>query len=120
MKALKSLMMSGAEVLPIVEGGKGVSVSNGLSAGAFAAAGCVGTFSAVNADFFDENGDVVRQVYHGKTRRERYEELVGFAIKGGIAQARKAYEQSNGNGRLHMNVLWEAAGPQFLPHLLYF
>ncbi len=116
MKALNSLMMSGAEVLPIVEGGKGVSVSNGLSAGAFAAAGCVGTFSAVNADFFDENGDVVRQVYHGKTRRERYEELVSFAIKGGIAQARKAYEQSNGNGRLHMNVLWEAAAATRVLH----
>lgn len=116
MKALNSLMMSGAEVLPIVEGGKGVSVSNGLSAGAFAAAGCVGTFSAVNADFFDENGEVVRQVYHGKTRRERYEELVSFAIKGGIAQARKAYEQSNGRGRLHMNVLWEAAAATRVLH----
>ncbi len=116
MKALNSLMMSGTEVLPIVEGGKGVSVSNGLSAGAFAAAGCVGTFSAVNADFFDESGDVVRQVYHGKTRRERYEELVSFAMKGGIAQARKAYEQSNGLGRLHMNVLWEAAAATRVLH----
>lgn len=116
MKALNSFMMSGAEVLPIVEGGKGVSVSNGLSAGAFAAAGCVGTFSAVNADFFDEKGEVVRQVYHGKTRRERYEELVAFAIKGGIAQARKAYEQSNGAGRLHMNVLWEAAAATRVLH----
>ncbi len=116
MKALNSLMMSGAEVLPIVEGGKGVSVSNGLSAGAFAAAGCVGTFSAVNADFFDENGEVVRQVYHGKTRRERYEELVTFAIKGGIAQARRAYEQSNGHGRLHINVLWEAAATTRVLH----
>lgn len=116
MKALNSLMMSGAEVLPIVEGGKGVSVSNGLSAGAFASAGCVGTFSAVNADFFDENGEVVRQIYHGKTRRERYEELVTFAIKGGVAQARKAYEQSHGQGRLHMNVLWEAAAATRVLH----
>ncbi len=116
MKALNSFMMSGAEVLPIVEGGKGVSVSNGLSAGAFAAAGCVGTFSAVNADFFDEEGEVVRQVYRGKTRRERYEELVAFAIKGGIAQARRAYEQSNGGGRLHMNVLWEAAAATRVLH----
>jgi len=116
MKSLNSLLMSGAEVLPIVEGGKGVSVSNGLSAGAFAAAGCVGTFSAVNADFFDDRGEVVQQVYHGKTRRERYEELVAFAIKGGIAQARKAYEQSNGSGRLHMNVLWEAAAATRVLH----
>ena len=64
MKALNSLMISGAEALPIIEGGKGVSVSNGESAGAFAAAGAVGTFSAVNADSFDENGDVVPQIYH--------------------------------------------------------
>ncbi|MFM2129726.1 MAG: hypothetical protein RL477_1272, partial [Pseudomonadota bacterium] len=29
MKALKSVIISGAEVLPLVEGGKGISVSNG-------------------------------------------------------------------------------------------
>ena len=46
MKALKSLIMSGREVLPLVEGGKGISVSNGESSGAWAAAGGVGTFSA--------------------------------------------------------------------------
>lgn len=98
--------------MPIVEGGKGVSVSNGLSAGAFAAAGCVGTFSGVNADYFDQAGHVVQQVYHGRTRRERYEELTAFAIRGGIAQARVAHETSNGQGRIHMNVLWEAAATQ--------
>ena len=38
--SLEPLLISGREVLPIVEGGKGVSVlSNGYSAGAFAAAG---------------------------------------------------------------------------------
>jgi len=109
-------MISGREVTPIVEGGKGVSVSNGLSAGAFAAAGCVGTFSGVNADFLDQHGSIVRQVYHGRTRRERYEELVAFAIRGGIAQARMAHETSNGQGRIHMNVLWEAAATQRILH----
>lgn len=112
MKALSALHISGCEVLPIVEGGKGVSVSNGKSAGAFASAGCVGTFSGVNADTFDEDGRVIPQVYTGKTRRERYEELVAYAIRGGIAQARLAYETSGGRGRIHMNVLWEAAGTQ--------
>jgi nitronate monooxygenase len=102
--------------MPIVEGGKGVSVSNGLSAGAFAAAGCVGTFSGVNADFFDEGGDIVRQVYRGRTRRERYEELIAFAIRGGIAQARMAHETSGGRGRIHMNVLWEAAATERILH----
>ncbi len=109
MKALNALRISGREVFPIVEGGKGVSVSNGRSCGAFAASGCVGTFSGVNADFFDDDGRIVPQVYRGKTRRDRYEELVAFAIRGGIAQARVAYETSGGRGRIHMNVLWEAA-----------
>ena len=109
MKGLDVLWISGREVLPIVEGGKGVSVSNGLSAGAFAAADCVGTFSGVNADSFDAEGRVVPQVYRGKTRRERYEELISFAIHGGIAQAQIAHDTSGGRGRVHMNVLWEAA-----------
>jgi NAD(P)H-dependent flavin oxidoreductase YrpB (nitropropane dioxygenase family) len=116
MKTLQPLLISGREVLPIVEGGKGVSVSTGLSCGAFAAAGCVGTFSGVNADFFDEEGRPVPQVYRGKTRRERYEELVSYAIRGGIAQARLAHETSGGAGRIHMNVLWEAAATSRVLH----
>lgn len=116
MKRLGALTVSGREVLPIIEGGKGVSVSNGLSAGAFAAEGCVGTFSAVNADSFDENGRVIPQVYQGKTRRQRYEELVAYAIRGGIGQARKAYDVSCGRGRIHMNVLWEAAATSRIVH----
>ena len=90
MKALKPLLISGREVLPLVEGGKGISVSNGESSGAWAAAGGIGTFSGVNADSFDDNGNVVEQVYRGKTRRERHEELIGYSIAGGITQARIA------------------------------
>lgn len=116
MKMLQPLLISGREVLPIVEGGKGVSISTGLSSGAFAAAGCVGTFSGVNADFFDEEGQPVPQVYTGKTRRERYEELVSYAIHGGIAQARLAHETAGGHGRIHMNVLWEAAATSRVLH----
>ncbi|MFO1152392.1 MAG: nitronate monooxygenase [Rhodospirillales bacterium] len=118
-KLLNSLRISGAEVVPIVEGGKGVSVSTGRSAGAFARAGCVGTFSGVNADFVDASGEVVPQVYKGKTRRERYEELIAYAIRGGINQARVAYETASGRGRIHMNVLWEAAAtPRILVDVL--
>ena len=51
MNPLRTLVISGREVLPLVEGGKGISVSNGESSGAWAAAGGVGTFSGVNADF---------------------------------------------------------------------
>lgn len=116
MIAPKPLIISGKEVLPIVEGGKGVAVSNGRSSGAMAAAGAVGTFSGVNADSYDENGNIIPQIYHGKTRRERHEELVRFGIEGGVQQARIAHETSNGEGRIHMNVLWEMGGAERILH----
>jgi len=109
LKALEPINLSGREVLPLVEGGKGISISNGESSGAWAAAGGVGTFSGVNADIFDENGNYVPIVYHGKTRRERHQELVAYAIRGGITQARIAHDIAGGEGRIHMNVLWEMA-----------
>ncbi len=112
MKALNPIVLSGHEVLPLVEGGKGVAVTTGACSGAWAAAGGVGTFSGVNADEIDENGQVAPQIYHGRTRRERHEELVKFGIKGGIAQARIAHDVSGGRGRVHMNVLWEMGGAE--------
>ena len=81
MRAINAIRMGGIEVLPLVEGGKGVSISNGISSGNWAAAGGVGTFSAVNADSFDDQGRRIPQLYHGRTRRERHEELVGYAIQ---------------------------------------
>ena len=61
MKTLNPILLSGRETLPIVEGGKGIAVSNGESSGAWSAAGGVGTFSGVNADSFDENGNLLDQ-----------------------------------------------------------
>lgn len=104
---LKKLTISGQDVWPIVEGGKGVAASNGYSAGAFAAAGAVGTFSGVNADSYDANGKVIPYVYKGKTRRERHEELIEMSIRGGVTQAKIAKDISKGQGRIHVNVLWE-------------
>ena len=109
---LRPLMISGKEVLPLVEGGKGVAVSTGLCSGAWAAAGGVGTFSAVNADSVDEHGNIVRTVYHGRSRKIRFDELVAQGIAGGISQARIAHDVSGGQGRLHMNVLWEMGGSE--------
>jgi NAD(P)H-dependent flavin oxidoreductase YrpB (nitropropane dioxygenase family) len=114
--SLNSLKISGKDVLPLVEGGKGVSISTGESSGAWAAAGGIGTFSAVNADSYDAEGHILPQHYKGRTRRERHEELVQFAIDGGIAQARIAHERANGQGRLHMNVLWEMGGGEAILH----
>jgi NAD(P)H-dependent flavin oxidoreductase YrpB (nitropropane dioxygenase family) len=106
-KTINPIRMGGVEVLPVVEGGKGVAVSNGATCGTWASAGGVGTFSAVNADSYDADGRPIPQIYHGKTRRERHEELVAYAIAGGIAQAREAHERAGGKGRIHANILWE-------------
>ncbi|MGH6989402.1 MAG: NAD(P)H-dependent flavin oxidoreductase, partial [Stellaceae bacterium] len=84
--------------------------------GAWAACGGVGTFSGVNADFFDALGAVAPQIYRGRTRRERHEELIAYSIAGGIEQARMAYERSGGKGRIHMNVLWEMAAAERILH----
>jgi len=115
-KALNSLVISGREVLPLVEGGKGISVSNGESSGAWAASGGVGTFSGVNADSLAADGSRISQIYHGRTRRERHEELIRYSIAGGIHQAKVAYERANGQGRIHMNVLWEMAAAERILH----
>ena len=112
MKAINAIRMGGSEVLPLIEGGKGVAVSNGASCGAWASAGGVGTFSAVNADSYDEDGRIIRQTYSGKTRRDRHEELVAYGIAGGLAQAREAHERAGGKGRIHANILWEMGGAE--------
>ena len=112
MKPINAIRMGGIDVLPLVEGGKGVAVSNGASSGAWASAGGVGTVSAVNADSYDAAGQVIRQVYHGKTRRDRHEELVAYGIRGGITQVREAHERSGGKGRIHINILWEMGGAE--------
>lgn len=109
---LKPVVLSGKEVLPIVEGGKGVAATNGATSGAFAAAGAVGTFSGVNADSYDEKGNPIPQIYKSKTRRDRHEELVNYGINGGITQAKIAHEVSGGKGRIHMNILWEMGGAE--------
>ena len=112
MKSLNPILLSGAEVLPLVEGGKGVSITTGRCSGAWAAAGGVGTFSGVNADSYDGEGRIIPQVYRSRTRRERHEELVAYAIEGGITQARIAHEVANGRGRIHVNILWEMAAAE--------
>ena len=112
MNTINTIRMGGVDVLPLVEGGKGVAASNGASCGSWAASGGVGTFSAVNADSYDAEGRVIRQDYHGKTRRDRHEELVEYGIKGAIAQAHEAHERSGGKGRIHANILWEMGGAE--------
>src|SRR3546814_9670097 len=71
-------MYGGREVWPLIEGGKGVAVSNHMSSGAWAAAGGIGTVSAVNADSYDPTGKIIPQIYRSSTRRERHEELIQY------------------------------------------
>lgn len=112
MRALNAIRLGGRELLPLIEGGKGISATSGASSGPWAFAGGVGTVSAVNADSYDDAGAVIPQIYHGRTRRERHEELVRYAIEGGIEQVRRAYDISRGLGAININILWEMGGAQ--------
>ena len=112
LKKIKSLNLSGIETLPIIEGGKGVGITNGITAGNFAKAGAVGTFSGVNADHIDENNNLIPLTYQTHTRRERHQELIEYSIKGGISQAKIARSISGNAGRIHMNILWEMGGAE--------
>ena len=57
-------MISGKEVLPLIEGGKGINASNGFSSGAWAKENCVGTFSGVSPDFYDDKGNTVIEKFY--------------------------------------------------------
>ena len=63
MKPVNEIRMGGVDVLPLIEGGKGIGVSTGVSSGHWAAAGGAGTFSAVNADYYDAQGNPIDQTY---------------------------------------------------------
>jgi nitronate monooxygenase len=111
-KGLKPFLYGGREVWPLVEGGKGVAASNHMSSGAWAAAGGIGTISAVNADSYDADGHVIPQTYHAKTRQGRHEELIRYAIDGAVEQVRRAHDIAGGKGAININVLWEMGGAQ--------
>jgi NAD(P)H-dependent flavin oxidoreductase YrpB (nitropropane dioxygenase family) len=111
-KGLKPIVYGGREVWPLVEGGKGVSATNHKSSGAWAAAGGIGTVSAVNADSYDAEGKIVPQVYGQLTRKERHEQLIRYAIDGAVEQVRRAYDIAGGQGAININVLWEMGGAQ--------
>ncbi|MES2496805.1 MAG: nitronate monooxygenase [Pseudomonadota bacterium] len=115
-KGLRPIQYGGREVWPLIEGGKGVAATNHASSGAWAAAGGIGTVSAVNADSYDPEGKIIPQVYHALTRRDRHEELINYAIDGAVEQVKRAFEISNGKGAININVLWEMGGAQRILH----
>jgi nitronate monooxygenase len=111
-KGLEPINYGGREVWPLIEGGKGVSATNHASSGAWAAAGGVGTVSAVNADSYDAEGKIVPQLYEQMTRKERHEQLIRYAIDGAVEQVKRAHDIAGGNGAININVLWEMGGAQ--------
>ena len=111
-KGLKPILYGGREVWPLIEGGKGVSATNHASSGAWAAAGVIGTVSAVNADSYDAEGRIVPQIYDALTRQERHEQLIRYAIDGAVEQVKRAFEIGSGRGAININVLWEMGGAQ--------
>ena len=111
-KELKSLIISGVECLPIVEGGKGVGITNGNTAGNFAKAGAVGTISGVNANILDDNGEVIEMNVKSKSRVDRNNEMIEYSTKGLISQAKRAKDIAGNNGRIHVNVMWEMGGTE--------
>ena len=115
-KGVRPIIYGGHEVWPLVEGGKGVAATNHASAGAWAAAGGIGTVSAVNADSYDAEGRIIPQIYRALTRRERHEELIDYAIEGAVQQVQRAWEISGGKGAININVLWEMGGAQRVLH----
>ncbi|QNE04396.1 NAD(P)H-dependent flavin oxidoreductase [Croceicoccus marinus] len=111
-KGLEPINYGGREVWPLIEGGKGVSATNHASSGAWAAAGGIGTVSAVNADSYDAEGKIVPQLYEQMTRKERHEQLIRYAIDGAVEQVKRAHDIAGGNGAININVLWEMGGAQ--------
>lgn len=111
-KGLQPILYGGREVWPLVEGGKGVAATDHASSGAWAAAGGIGTVSAVNADSYDATGKIVPQIYHELTRQGRHAELIRYAIDGAVEQVRRAYDIASGKGAININVLWEMGGAQ--------
>ncbi|MDO4162455.1 MAG: nitronate monooxygenase [Pseudomonadota bacterium] len=109
MKKLQKIRLSGADVLPLVEGGKGINGTDGKSSGAWAKEGGVGTISMVSPTALDKNGREIPELFHEQLREKRHREMVEYAVKGGISQAQIAHETAGGNGRIHINMLWEMA-----------
>lgn len=114
MKNLSLLDLCGKNVFPLFEGGRGVNVSNGYTAGAWAKENCVGTFSGVFPDLKDANGKNFSAEITAKSRIERHQEMLEQSIQGCVTQAEIAHDISGGNGLVNMNVLWELADSQYL------
>lgn len=116
LEKLRHIVLSGKEFLPILEGAKGIGLTNGITAGNFAKNNAIGTFSGVNPDVVDENGEKVKIIFKSKNRLERHLEMIENSINGIIAQAKIARDIAGNVGRVHVNVLWEMGATEYILH----
>ncbi|GMO57821.1 MAG: nitronate monooxygenase [Rickettsiales bacterium] len=114
LKNLKNVLLSGVECLPIVEGGKGIGVSDWNTAGHFAKYGAVGTISGVNPSVISDNGDIKYLSVTAKNRVERHKQMLEHSVEAIVSQAKRANDVSGGKGRIHLNVLWEMGGTEYI------
>jgi nitronate monooxygenase len=104
---LKSMRLSGRDLLPIVQGGMGVGVSGPKLAGAVAAAGGVGTLSSVDArrhypDLMERTQGLASRVGRDADTKAT---INAANLEGLTRQVRSARELSQGRGLLAMNVM---------------
>ncbi len=111
MNIVNKIKVGGKDIFPLVEGGKGISATNGESSGAWAACGGIGTISAVYGDVKEKNFVQIKGIdgFDGETRDERSKQLAEHSINATVSQIKIAKERSNGNGLLNINLLWELA-----------
>ena len=61
---------------------------------------------------YDEQGNLIPQVYKEKTRSARHRELVDFSVSGAIEQAKIARDIAGNKAPIHINILWEMAAAE--------
>lgn len=112
-KLNKTVFVDGEWILPLIQGGKGIGVTNGQNAGAWAAENAGGTISGTGAAVrYAKNGREIPYTYTSRSRHKRHEELIASSIEGGILQATIAHKNASGKGRIRMNFLKMAGGAQ--------
>ena len=56
---------------------------------------------------YDDEGNLIPQVYKEKTRTLRHKELVEYSVSGAIEQAKIARDIAGNDAAIHVNILWE-------------
>jgi NAD(P)H-dependent flavin oxidoreductase YrpB (nitropropane dioxygenase family) len=107
----KPVFIDGAWILPLIQGGKGVGATNGVTAGAWARQNAGGTIAATGASAtVGKNNRDISYTYQSRTRPERHEEMIDWSVKGCTLQAQIACQAARGKGRVRINFLKMAGG----------